>query len=307
MDREPGELRLLAKAVVAEIDGAALRRDARRAWAKRSLRIGPDIDGVATVSGHLTSEAAACWRARTEPYMRPLGPDDRRSAEQRLHDAALSVMTDEAGAPGLLTHVVITAPVSAVLGEEGPPALLGGLVPISREELDQCLCEGDLTLLLRDAKGNLAFQGRRARTFSPAKRRAIVATHPGCVWPGCGRRITQDHIHHLLEFNRGGETLVDDGAPLCRVHHSMLHREGWALLPRADGTFRAVPPGDPENPRTGMSPDEYMRRRMRAIAARKQSRRKGSLGKAARAQQSHPRVDAHRATIPTAGPAPPTD
>jgi hypothetical protein len=279
MEMEPGRLRLWAKGVVAEIDGQALRRDARRAWAKRSLHMGPDIDGVASICGHLTSEAAAHWRASTEPYMRPSGPDDERSADQRFHDAALQVMRGAvAGEPGngRRPHVVVTAPLSALLGEDGPPALLQGIVPISPEELDQCLCEGDLTVLLKDARGNIAYQGKRARRFSPAKRRAIITNNPICVWPGCGRPAVDCDIHHVDEVSQGGETTVDNGAPGCWVHHPKLHREGWALLPNGDGTFHPVPPGHADNPKAGLSPEDYMRRRMRAISERKKGRRKAT-------------------------------
>jgi hypothetical protein len=275
MEMEPGRLRLLAKGVVAEIDARALRRDARRAWAKRGLHLGPDIDGIASICGHLTSEAAAHWRASTEPYIRPSGPDDERTADQRLHDAVLRVMRGAVASEpgnGRRPQVVITAPLSALLGEDGPPALLQGIVPISPEELDQCLCEGDLTVLLRDARGNIAFQGRRARQFSPAKRRAIIATNPTCVWPGCGLPAIDCDIHHVDEVSQGGDTTVDNGAPGCWVHHPKLHREGWALLPGGDGTFRPVPPGHPDNPNTGLSPQEYMRRRARAISERKKAR-----------------------------------
>jgi hypothetical protein len=59
------------------------------------------------------------------------------------------------------------------------------------------------------------------------------------------------------------------------VHHPKLHREGWALVGNGDGTFRPVPPGHLENPKTGLSPEEYLRRRVLAIAERK--KRKGSM------------------------------
>jgi hypothetical protein len=218
MEMDPGRLRLLAKGVVAEIDAQLLSRDARRAWAKRGLHLGPDVNGMASISGHLTSEAAAHWRASTEPHMRPTGPEDERSADQRLHDAVLQVMKGvAAGAPGngRRPQVVVTAPISALLGEGGPPPLLQGVIPISLEELDQCLCEGDVTLLLKDAKGNIAYQGRRSRLFSPAKRRAIVSQQPTCVWPTCGLPAIDCDIHHVEEVNQGGKTTVDNGAPGC--------------------------------------------------------------------------------------------
>jgi len=71
MGMDPDRLRHLAKGIVAQVDRDALRRDARRAWAKRGLHLGPDTDGVVRVNGYLTSEAAAHWRASTHHQQQP--------------------------------------------------------------------------------------------------------------------------------------------------------------------------------------------------------------------------------------------
>lgn len=273
---EPGRFRHFANGVVAEVDTDRLRQSSQRAWEKRGLHLGPDRDGVASIRGHLTSEAFAHWMASVEAFLKPSGTDDDRSSDQRMHDAVLQVMkgaTATAPGSGRRPQVVITAPLSVFTGEGGPPPLLQGLIPISREELDQFICEGDLTMLLQDAKGNIAFQARRARLFSPAKRRGIIATHPTCSEEGCGRPATLCDIHHVDEVNQGGESTVDKGAPYCWEHHPKFHREGWAAIPNGDGTFRAVPPGHPDHPGVGLSPEEYTRRRLRAIAERKKGRR----------------------------------
>jgi hypothetical protein len=169
--------------------------------------------------------------------------------------------------------VVVVAPISAIRGEPGPPALLHGLEPIAAEELDQFLCTAGISAVIRDAKGNIAFASRSARTYSPAKRRAMLATNPTCAFEGCTRPAVESDYHHVEEVNQGGETIVTTGAPLCFVHHPKIHLEGWALLPRGDGTFRTVAPDDPDNPRTGLSPEEYIKRRRAAIFNRGQRRR----------------------------------
>jgi len=266
---DAGQLRRHAAAAVAEVDGEALARDARRAREKRSFNIGPDVDGSARVSGDLTSELAALLRLRLEPFMAPAGKEDPRTAAQRRHDALLECLGRGDGGRQV-RQLVVVAPLSAMRGEDGPPALLQGLVPLSQEALAEVACDSALSVVLKDDKGNIAWAGKAARTFSPAKRRAMLAKQPTCAFQGCNRPAMDCDGHHVKERCLGGETTVEDEAPLCpAVHHPMVHRDGWAVLPDGNGGFRTLPPGHPDNPNHRLSPEEYLRRRDAAIRKRK--------------------------------------
>jgi hypothetical protein len=306
-----GRLRQHAASVVAAVDGEVLRRDAARARERREFRIGPTVDGSASVSGNLTSEGAAYLRAGLEPFMCPVGARDPRTAVQRRHDALLQLakqavlggdnsstarQPDDGGTDteprgndsghARRPQLVVVAPLSAMMGQDGPPALLQGLVPISQEELDLLVCEADLRVVLKDSAGNIAFAGRRARTFSPAKRNAMLATNPTCAFEGCNLPAIDATMHHVDEYADGGLTTVDTGGPTCWVHHPMIHIEGWALVANGDGSFRTLAPGDRDNPKAQTSGEEYRRRRREAIfkrmaARRAKSRRKAVAGAAA--------------------------
>jgi len=271
---DAGQLRRHAAAAVAEVDGEVLSRDASRAREKRSFNIGPDVDGSARVSGDLTSELAALLRAGIEPFVAPAGADDPRTPAQRRHDALQACLESAGGAPGARRprQLVVVAPLSAMRGEDGPPAMLQGLVPISREELSEMACDTALSVVLKDDKGNIAFAGKAARTFSPAKRRAMVAQHPTCAFRGCNRPAIDCDGHHMLEHSLGGESTLDVDAPLCCVHHPFVHRDGWAVLPDGAGGFRTLPPGHPDNPNHRLTPEEYLRRRDRAMKRRSNNR-----------------------------------
>ncbi|MHB8507341.1 MAG: HNH endonuclease signature motif containing protein [Candidatus Dormibacteria bacterium] len=284
-----GAMRLAAREVVAESDGGAdLHRNGERAWKRRSLHIGPDRNGSSSVSGYLTSEAAVHWAAALEPWMRPAGKDDDRTADQRRHDAALQVMKGvgvgdasgerSAAAPGngRRPQVVIMVPIARLLGEAGPPAMLQGRIPIPLSEVDRYLCEADLTVAFQNAAGNIVYQGNAARSFSRAQRRGLIAIQKGCAWPGCDRAVELCDGHHLDEFGKGGKTTSDRGALTCNYHHDKIHSGGWALVPDPGGGLRAVPLGDPDNPRTGLTPEEYVRRRARAILQRRPRKRRPS-------------------------------
>jgi hypothetical protein len=70
--------------------------------------------------------------------------------------------------------------------------------------------------------------GRQTRTWNRAQRRAARARHGHrCAVEGCDRRITE--IHHLLFWENGGATSIENAIPLCSRHHHMVHDLGWQI------------------------------------------------------------------------------
>jgi hypothetical protein len=50
-------------------------------------------------------------------------------------------------------------------------------------------------------------------------------------------------VHHLIPRAREGPTALSNLALLCRFHHlTVIHRWGWTLTCRTDGTTTAVSP-----------------------------------------------------------------
>jgi hypothetical protein len=89
--------------------------------------------------------------------------------------------------------------------------------------------------------------GRRARTISPALRRALEFRDGGCRFPGCGLKFTEGH--HIWHWADGGPTSLDNLVLLCLRHHRLVH----------EGDFRVEmgPTGQPNfyNPRGIPLPD----------------------------------------------------
>jgi hypothetical protein len=288
----PGRLRQHAAVVVAKADAKPLNNDAERARERREVKFGPDEDGLVRLSGHLTSLCAAEVRAALEPYMKPADGTDRRSAGQRRHDA-LHQLGRNAGAGtgdevaarrGRRPQVVIVAGLEAVMGQAGSVPLLQGRVPLTQAEFDAALDDADISVALTNAKGNVVFAGRSARSFSAAKMRAMAAASPYCAFEGCTRASVECAGHHVVEYALGGETVSVNGAPLCFVHHERVHRDGWWVGPDAAGGWRTLPPKHEDNPRNRVDPDEYRRIQREAMLRRgKQHRPRGSEVGAGRA------------------------
>jgi len=74
-------------------------------------------------------------------------------------------------------------------------------------------------------------------------RRAAAARHPHCAFPGCDQPSSVCQIHHLVPRSDGGPTALHNLVPLCGFHHLIvIHRWGWTLRLKPDGTTLATSP-----------------------------------------------------------------
>ena len=66
--------------------------------------------------------------------------------------------------------------------------------------------------------------GRQTRRWPTAIRRAITVRDRHCAFPGCDRPPSWCDLHHCTPWEQGGDASVDNGALLCRHHHTFIHR-----------------------------------------------------------------------------------
>jgi len=105
-----------------------------------------------------------------------------------------------------------------------------------------------------DGAGQPLDVGRMRRTIPDGLRRAVAARDRGCAHPGCDRTISWCEIHHIIPWEKGGETTLANLVMLCRVHHRETHSSGW--------TVRIAPDGIPEfTPPTWICPEQRPRRK----------------------------------------------
>ncbi len=106
--------------------------------------------------------------------------------------------------------------------------------PVTDSLLASVASGGAMELLL-SADGRLLHLGRTTRTFTPAQRRAVLARDGGCR--GCGADPSKCDIHHVVPWEEGGCTDIDNAVALCRRCHRMLHRHRWRNEIATDGTY----------------------------------------------------------------------
>ena len=82
--------------------------------------------------------------------------------------------------------------------------------------------------------------GAHRRVPNRALRRVVMRRdHGNCRFPGCTRRHRL-HVHHIVWWEHGGLTVLENLLLLCPKHHHAIHDRHWELTGTADGSH--VPP-----------------------------------------------------------------
>ena len=90
-------------------------------------------------------------------------------------------------------------------------------------ELRQNLCNCAAIPIVMNGKSQVLDLGRSQRYFPDYMRQAILARDGGCLVPGCTVPPEHCEIHHLIPWESGGLTRIQDGAPVCSGHHHAAH------------------------------------------------------------------------------------
>jgi len=86
----------------------------------------------------------------------------------------------------------------------------------------------------------VANAGRSRRLFSATQRRLVSLVRQRCSNPYCDRPSWECEIDHVIPWDAGGTTDLDNAQPLCPQDHrekSKTEREQTRLRIRADGNL----------------------------------------------------------------------
>ena len=188
-----------------------------------AARIGRPVHEILTAAPNCPSDSFAARRADALTLM----------AESLLKRGPAEQTTGE-------RHQVVVHVDAAVLADataDGRSEIEHG-PPIAVETVKRLLCDGAIVPMTEDPDGNPLDVGRKTRAIPPALRRALLSRDGGCRFPGCSHKRYVDG-HHIAHWSHGGETKLDNLVSLCRIHHRLVHEEGFTVE-RAGGriTFR---------------------------------------------------------------------
>jgi hypothetical protein len=215
---DPGVFRNEVKKVEHQLDSELMRREAQRAFESRRLEVRTKSDGRVEVEGLLDPEGGVVLKKALEAAMGPRSQDEPRSERQRRADGLVDLARRCLDGRQLGETGCQRPHVSAFVEPDGQ-GHVEGLGPVAAETIERLLCDCSLSV-----NGS-----PRVRTFSPAKRRALMRKGRTCHFPGCDRPADWCDGHHVRHYREGGETVPSNGALVCHFHHRLVHEGGWRM------------------------------------------------------------------------------
>ncbi len=174
---------------------------------------------------------------------------DRRKPEERQAEAlaevcafalerATSSVVPEAGGRRPVISVLVTMDD---LQRRARAAVLDFGGTVSPESLRMLACDAGVIPVVMNGAGQPLDVGRIKRTVPDGLRRAVTARDRGCAHPGCNRPPSWCEVHHIVPWETGGGTSLDNCVMLCKVHHRLLHHSEWLVRIRG-GLPEFIPP-----------------------------------------------------------------
>ena len=209
----------------------------RRQRARRELSIKQQSDGMYKLSGFFDPVAGSrietALAAAAKKLWRAEDPKNRVTPPQRFADALELLVTRNGSGKAQSTTLLVIADYDAIAGQLNGARLADG-TPIAAGELVRLALEAKILPALFDTEGRPLWLGREYRDANAAQRIALAARDRGCI--GCGATNSFCQPHHVVHWEHGGPTDIDNLCLLCSdCHHRQVHTKGVRIVQGADG------------------------------------------------------------------------
>ena len=139
-------------------------------------------------------------------------------------------------------HVNIIVDLPELNKRAGQGRLLDG-TPVGAKELRALLCDCNIHRVITNGPSSILDYGRSTRTFPPALYTVLVLRDGGCRYPDCDRKPQHCDAHHVVPWEKGGETSLNNAALFCKYHHlHCCHGAGWRVAMDSDATIHLTTP-----------------------------------------------------------------
>jgi hypothetical protein len=246
----PSELQVWGVALIELLDQDGAEPDDRPPAQVNELHLNRLPSGGGKIRGRFDDAAMFDAIATVvDAKARPLTGDDQRAAGERQAEALAEVcgwVLDHSNS-GILSecgghrpHLNVLIPLDDLQNRAraGCVDFAGTTTP---EALRMLACDAVAIPIVLNGKGQPLDVGRATRTIPDGLRRAVAARDRGCAHPGCDRPPSWSEVHHILEWEHGGETKLSNLVMLCRQHHRQIHFTEWIVRIR-DGLPEFIPP-----------------------------------------------------------------
>ncbi|TFD11450.1 HNH endonuclease [Cryobacterium sp. TMT1-2-2] len=165
----------------------------------------------------------------------PQHPDDTRSRSEKQASILRAVFEAAARHPdtptmgGAAPTVLVHININDLLDGRGAGWIDGIDGPLTPNQVDELICAGGYQPILFGHTGTILHLGTSNRFFSAQQRRALAARDGGCVIPGCTVPPHLAQAHHVVPWQKGGPTDIDNAVLLCNASHSSIDTSGWDI------------------------------------------------------------------------------
>lgn len=256
-------LEVLAPERADELEAERLEREERRARRNRGLTFTHDGQGAVLIRGKLPALAAQTLIAQIDA----LADRDRRNALDALDPLAEDVTPSMRRADALLAlaeaaalyreapshggdrpRIVVTMPLEGLRDLAARADLIGPDEQVAPGDLRRLCCDADIVPVVLGGVSEVIDVGREHRLVTPPIRTALTVRDGGCVFPGCDRPPAGCHAHHIIPWQDGGVTSVDNLVSVCAHHHGIVEPapgpvgRRWEIRIGDDGIPEVLPP-----------------------------------------------------------------
>ena len=104
----------------------------------------------------------------------------------------------------------------------------------------------DLATLLREKSREVLWLGDSVRTASKKQRITLDVRDKHCAFPECRVDPSRCQAHHVIQWQHGGATDLDNLVLLCHQHHQGVHEGDWTVSPTPARDGEHIHPGHPQ-------------------------------------------------------------
>lgn len=256
-------LEILAPETADDLEAKRLERELRRARRNRSLSFVRDGQGSVLIRGKLPVLAAETLITQIEalvdrdrrraldaldPLAEDVTPAMRRADALVALAEATALHRDTPSHGGDRPRVVVTIAADRLRDLAAGAGLIGTGERIAAGELRRLCCDADLLPVVLGGSGEVLDVGREHRLVTPPIRAALTVRDRGCVFPGCDRPPAACHAHHIMPWQEGGVTSLDNLVLVCAHHHGIVEPSPdppgrrWEIRLGAGGIPEVLPP-----------------------------------------------------------------
>lgn len=114
--------------------------------------------------------------------------------------------------------------------------------PLDATTMRRLLCDCGIHRVITGGRSTILDYGRTTRTISPELWTSLIVRDGGCRAPWCDRGPAWCEGHHILPWEDGGSTRLDNLAMYCTRDHHRFHSQAWEIKLRPDGTIDHIAP-----------------------------------------------------------------